>query len=171
MRLADAAVKDPDTLRFNNAQRRWNLPGTTGKADADDDDDDVEAPAVAELEKSKLPTKPNAVNLAVYGQILLAAKSYQSALCKLADVCAISRQLLTTLPPLPVYLLQAYDYAPDDPMVCLSLAIASVGRAMQRQSDNRHHLITQVDTSLPSECAGEPTDDLLAGNGVLVTVP
>ena len=101
LRLADAAVKDPDTLRFNNAQRRWNLPGTTGKADADDDDDDVEAPAVAELEKSKLPTKPNAVNLAVYGQILLAAKSYQSALCKLADVCAISRQLLTTLPPLP----------------------------------------------------------------------
>lgn len=28
--------------------------------------------------------------------------------------------------------------------MCLSLAIASVGRAMQRQSDNRHHLITQV---------------------------
>ena len=43
-----------------------------------------------------------------------------------------------------VYLLQAYDYAPDDPLICLSLAIASVGRAMQRQSDNRHHLITQV---------------------------
>lgn len=46
-----------------------------------------------------------------------------------------------------VYLLQAYDYVPDDPLVCLSLAIASVGRAMQRQSDNRHHLITQVCTS------------------------
>lgn len=29
-------------------------------------------------------------------------------------------------------------------MICLSLAIASIGRAMQRQSDNRHHLITQV---------------------------
>lgn len=28
-------------------------------------------------------------------------------------------------------------------MICLSLAIASAGRAMQRQSDNRHHLITQ----------------------------
>ena len=43
-----------------------------------------------------------------------------------------------------VYLLQAYDYAPNDPLVCLSLAVASVGRAMQRQSDNRNFLITQV---------------------------
>ncbi|RPD58991.1 TPR-like protein [Lentinus tigrinus ALCF2SS1-7] len=121
-RLADAAVNDPGTLRFNNAQRRWNFPGASGRPEADDEDEDVETPAVTELEKSKLPTKPNPVNVAVYGQILLAARSYQSAL---------------------FYLLQAYDNARDDAMVCLSLAIASVGRAMQRQSDNRHHLITQ----------------------------
>ena len=31
-----------------------------------------------------------------------------------------------------------------DPMICLCLAIASAGRAMQRQSDNRHHLVVQV---------------------------
>ena len=43
-----------------------------------------------------------------------------------------------------VYLLHAYDYCPDDPMICLCLAIASAGRAMQRQSDNRHHLVVQV---------------------------
>lgn len=29
-------------------------------------------------------------------------------------------------------------------MICLSAAIASMGRAMQRQADNRHHLIAQV---------------------------
>jgi len=29
-------------------------------------------------------------------------------------------------------------------MICLGLAIASMGRAMQRQSDNRHHLIAQA---------------------------
>jgi hypothetical protein len=29
-------------------------------------------------------------------------------------------------------------------MICLGLAISSMGRAMQRQSDNRHHLIAQV---------------------------
>ncbi|THH16344.1 hypothetical protein EUX98_g9314 [Antrodiella citrinella] len=41
------------------------------------------------------------------------------------------------------YLLHAYEYCPQDPMICLCLAIASVGRAMQRQADNRHHLVTQ----------------------------
>jgi len=29
-------------------------------------------------------------------------------------------------------------------MICLCLAIASAGRAMQRQSDNRHHLVVQA---------------------------
>ena len=48
---------------------------------------------------------------------------------------------------LVVYLLHAYDYCPDDPMICLCLAIASAGRAMQRQSDNRHHLVVQVRTT------------------------
>ena len=47
---------------------------------------------------------------------------------------------------LVVYLLHAYDYCPDDLMICLCLAIASAGRAMQRQSDNRHHLVVQVRT-------------------------
>ncbi|EAU87482.2 hypothetical protein CC1G_02241 [Coprinopsis cinerea okayama7 len=69
-----------------------------------------------------LPTKQNPVLVAIYGQICIAAKSYQSGI---------------------FYLLHAYDYAPHDPMICLCLAIASVGRAMQRQSDNRHHLIAQ----------------------------
>lgn len=45
-----------------------------------------------------------------------------------------------------VYLLHAYDYCPEDPLICLCLAIASFGRAMQRQADNRNHLITQVNS-------------------------
>ena len=45
---------------------------------------------------------------------------------------------------LVVYLLRAYDYCSDDPMICLCLAMASAGHAMQRQSDNRHHLVVQV---------------------------
>ena len=47
-----------------------------------------------------------------------------------------------------VYLLHAYDYYAEDPMICLSLAIACVGRAMQRQVDNRHHFVVQVRTVL-----------------------
>lgn len=37
--------------------------------------------------------------------------------------------------------LHAYDYCPDDPMIC---QIVSAGPAMQRQSDNRDHLVVQV---------------------------
>ena len=84
-RLADAAVNKPDALRYNTAQRRYGLVGSAGKTDPDDvpdEDEDVESSVVAELERSKLPTKPNPLNVAVYGQILLAAKSYQSALCE-----------------------------------------------------------------------------------------
>ena len=43
-----------------------------------------------------------------------------------------------------VYLLQAYENCRLDPMICLSLSIASMGRAMQRQADNRNYLVSQV---------------------------
>jgi general transcription factor 3C polypeptide 3 (transcription factor C subunit 4) len=87
----------------------------------------------------RMPTKNNPVIITLYGQMCLASKSYQSAICKFADY---SEELLVTI--FSVYLLHAYDYCPEDPVVCLSLAIASLGRAMQRQSDNRHHMIAQV---------------------------
>ena len=38
---------------------------------------------------------------------------------------------------------------PDDAVVCLSLAVASIARAMQRQADNRQHLIAQA--SIPRQ--------------------
>ncbi|EPS96052.1 hypothetical protein FOMPIDRAFT_1151328 [Fomitopsis schrenkii] len=124
IRLADAALKKPDAIRWNTTLRRYGL-GTSKGGDVDDVDEEDEAPregSVASSEKARLPTKANPVNVAVYGQICLAAKSYQSAL---------------------FYLLHAYDYCPEDPLICLCLAIASFGRAMQRQADNRNHLITQ----------------------------
>lgn len=98
-RLADAAVKDPEALRYNTAQRRYGVVGSVMKADPDDvpdDEDEVEAPAaVAEFEHAKLPTKANPVNVAVYGQILLAAKSYQSALCECYALEVIEATVLT----------------------------------------------------------------------------
>ncbi|KAG6836328.1 hypothetical protein H0H93_009078 [Arthromyces matolae] len=95
MKLADLAVKNPELLRWNPLNKRY--AATAGTV--------------------------NPIIVAIYGQICIAAKSYQSAI---------------------FYLLHAYDYCPEDPMICLSLAIASIGRAMQRQSDNRHHLVTQA---------------------------
>ncbi|GBE87309.1 TPR-like protein [Sparassis crispa] len=126
LKLADAAVKNKDVLKWNNTLHRYGLGSASSKVDADDVDDEDDIPAEispADSEKSRrMPTKDNPIGVAIYGQICLAAKSYQSAL---------------------FYLLHAYDYCPDDPMICLCAAIASLGRAMQRQSDNRHHLIAQ----------------------------
>ncbi|TFY70716.1 hypothetical protein EVG20_g2295 [Dentipellis fragilis] len=127
VRLSDAAVKSKDNIRWSG--RRWGLASVTskGKAVEDDDaneDDEGEGEGTAE-EKKKIPdvpTKHNPILVTMYGQIALAAKSYQSAI---------------------FYLLHAYDYCADDPMICLSLAIAYMGRAMQRQADNRNHFIAQ----------------------------
>ncbi|PFH45985.1 hypothetical protein AMATHDRAFT_8403 [Amanita thiersii Skay4041] len=157
MKMADAAVTKPEMLRWNPVNKRYAYgnqgksvsgSGGVGAASAggdvgDDDDvgDDVDeialvlaggssgtgAGASVETQEAagdiKLPTKQNPIIVTIYGQICIAAKSYQSAI---------------------FYLLHAYDYYPEDPMICLCLAIASIGRAMQRQSDNRHHLVTQA---------------------------
>ncbi|KAF7316423.1 hypothetical protein MIND_00161200 [Mycena indigotica] len=42
------------------------------------------------------------------------------------------------------YLVHAYELCPSDPVICMSLAVASLGRAMQRQADNRHNLVAQT---------------------------
>ncbi|KAF9481095.1 TPR-like protein [Pholiota conissans] len=134
MKLSDTAVKNPETLKWNNLNKRYAPTNQSKSAEADEDDaDDIDRAAqdhdlsatAGSSEKApivELPTKENPVIITIYGQICIAAKSYQSAI---------------------FYLLHAYDYCPDDPVICLCLAIASVGRAMQRQSDNRHHLVVQ----------------------------
>ncbi|TFK37274.1 hypothetical protein BDQ12DRAFT_736397 [Crucibulum laeve] len=127
MKLADTAVKNPEMLKWNPLNKRYALNSLSRTADQDDDDDrnaeEEEVGAPVSSNHLELPTKQNPVIVTIYGQICIAAKSYQSAI---------------------FYLLHAYDYCQDDPMICLCLAIASIGRAMQRQSDNRHHLITQA---------------------------
>lgn len=93
VRLADAAIKNKDALRWNPTLRRYGLPSApTNKGGENDDavDDEDEAtregsPTATEkefvLDKTNLPTKSNPINIALYGQICLAARSYQSALC------------------------------------------------------------------------------------------
>ncbi|KAF9011799.1 hypothetical protein BDQ17DRAFT_1420213 [Cyathus striatus] len=140
MKLADTAVKNPDTLKWNPLNKRYaptsmgkerfenaeqDEMGAAGEDDAAEEAGEGETIIVQEATGGlpEIPSKLNPVIVAIYGQICIAAKSYQSAI---------------------FYLLHAYDYCPEDPMVCLCLAIASIGRAMQRQSDNRHHLVTQA---------------------------
>ncbi|KAH9476509.1 Transcription factor tau subunit sfc4 [Psilocybe cubensis] len=130
MKLSDTAAKNPEILKWNPLNKRYAPTGQNKSAEPEDDDQEDDAPSVDDVsvlnDRSglpEIPTKENPVIVAIYGQICVAAKSYQSAI---------------------FYLLLAYDYCPDDPMICLCLAIASIGRAMQRQSDNRHHLVIQA---------------------------
>ena len=150
MKLSDTAVKNPEVLKWNPLNKRYAPTGQGGKATADpdaegDDDEEADAPSVSGEPSNagmpEIPKEQNPVIITIYGQICIAAKSYQSAIC--TSFCFPPRCSLFT-PFRIVYLLHAYDYYPDDPMICLCLAIASIGRAMQRQSDNRHHLVVQV---------------------------
>ncbi|KAJ7064882.1 hypothetical protein C8F01DRAFT_778362 [Mycena amicta] len=124
MRLANLACTAPDQLKWApRGKRFWTL---TSKADEDDEGEAPDESLPTAAGTRTLPDfakKPNPVIVALYGQMCVTAKSYQSAI---------------------FYLLQAYDLCPNDPVICISLAIASLGRAMQRQSDNRHHLIAQA---------------------------
>jgi general transcription factor 3C polypeptide 3 (transcription factor C subunit 4) len=87
IRVADTAVKNPDSLRWNPLNKRYAavLPTKTGdgeEAVADEVEDDIQEETSGD--KANLPvtpTKNNPINVAVYGQICIAAKSYQSAIC------------------------------------------------------------------------------------------
>ena len=87
IRIADAAVKNKDSLRWNHLNKRYAPVAALKAGDgddvvADDIEDDVQEERADD--KAKLPdtpTKSNPINVAVYGQICIAAKSYQSAIC------------------------------------------------------------------------------------------
>lgn len=62
----------------------------------------------------------------------------------------LRRRVLSSLTeslPSSDYLLRAHDMNSVDPLICLLLAIAYVGRAFQRQCDNRNYCVVTVRTS------------------------
>jgi len=48
-----------------------------------------------------------------------------------------------------VYLFRGYEHVQQDPLLCLMIAQAYLGRAMTRQSDNRNFQISQVGAEVP----------------------
>ncbi|KAG8934610.1 transcription factor TFIIIC subunit tfc4 [Tulasnella sp. 417] len=128
-------ITEGEEPRWAAPRNRWVFNEKGGKQDDEESSEGDEDEGASNKRKSKVPTaivganpspskatKDSPVLLALYGQLSSCAKSYQSAL---------------------FYLYQAYDIQQDDPVICLCLAIASASRAMQRQSDNRHHMIAQ----------------------------
>ena len=90
MKLSDTAVKNPDILKWNPLNKRYAPTGQGKPADPDEGDDDGEDNERGSLEnestandkkRPEIPTTENPVIVAIYGQICIAAKSYQSAIC------------------------------------------------------------------------------------------
>lgn len=87
LKFTDAALKNPETLRWNSVLKRY---GGSTKTEEDDDaelleggkEPDGPTDSSQQTARPRLPTKENPVGVAVYGQICLAARSYQSALCE-----------------------------------------------------------------------------------------
>ncbi|CAG8451389.1 3084_t:CDS:10 [Diversispora eburnea] len=73
--------------------------------------------------RREIPDKKNEALLALYGHILACARSYIGAIG---------------------YYARAYARKPKDPVVSLSMGLAYLHRALQRQSDNRHIQVVQV---------------------------
>ena len=63
--------------------KRWGIPAGKGSKEDKEDKEDEAEDGFGEAKglASELPTKDNPLLVTIYGQISLAAKSYQSALC------------------------------------------------------------------------------------------
>ncbi|KAL7416696.1 hypothetical protein BDY24DRAFT_377956 [Mrakia frigida] len=181
-----AAAGDQDVI-FHPISGRWAAPqkrkggqskgkkkapppvkgkGKTRKVQIDDDDDDDEEDYDDENEgggaggggaggggvgggegrfgeKPVVPTKTSPVLTAYFGAIMCLGRSFQSGI---------------------YYLLRAHDMNPVDPLVCLLLAIAYVGRAFQRQCDNRNYCVvtgmTFLDRYRKLHPEGEDADEV-----------
>lgn len=84
-------------------------------------------PPMSEIRTRLRTVKKNPVLLTLYGHLLHVARNYLGAV---------------------VYYARAFVQAPKDPMINLSLGLAYLHRAMQRQTDNRHLQIAQGFTFL-----------------------
>jgi general transcription factor 3C polypeptide 3 (transcription factor C subunit 4) len=92
MKLSDAAVKNPSILKWNPLNKRYGLIDRNKSDEVEVDDEEEVEGGVEDTERSSLtnekdasapplPTKENPLIVSIYGQICIAAKSYQSAIC------------------------------------------------------------------------------------------
>ncbi|KAG8715736.1 transcription factor TFIIIC subunit tfc4 [Ceratobasidium sp. 395] len=127
MTLFERAAKGEPATFVGGGRNRWDFGG--GKGDNEDDDDaepatpaKASSSAAASNPSPVLPTKESPVYISAYAQISGGTRSYQTEI---------------------YYLFKAYDLEPNDPVICLSLGTACIGRSMQRQADNRNHMVAQ----------------------------
>ncbi|KAJ6590475.1 TPR-like protein [Mycena vulgaris] len=121
LKFSRIVAECPERIIWTSRVKRFTILPVS-QTDEPNEEEDIETDDSIE-DLHRLPeAKYNPVITSLYAQMFLMTKTYQKAL---------------------FFLLHAYELSPDDPMICLCLAIASIGRAMQRTADNRHHLVTQ----------------------------
>jgi general transcription factor 3C polypeptide 3 (transcription factor C subunit 4) len=90
LKMFDAAANNPDSLIWSIVGKRFSTKSVGGAEPEDDEDEQQEEqkPVISGRKKKprapRLPQiaqKPNPVVLALYGQVCLVAKSFQSAIC------------------------------------------------------------------------------------------
>lgn len=97
MKLSDTAVKHPEMLKWNPLNKRYAPTGSKAtEVDEEEENEEVMKdvePAVTlapvstsesspgKVDLLSIPTTFNPVIITIYGQICIAAKSYQSAIC------------------------------------------------------------------------------------------
>jgi general transcription factor 3C polypeptide 3 (transcription factor C subunit 4) len=100
------------------------------------------------MKKAKVPEKPDAALLSLYGHILACARSYVGAIGKLLLMLGLFHIICLRIerrnPLFSGYYSRAYSVKPKDPLISLSMGLAYMHRSMQRISDNRHLQIMQV---------------------------
>lgn len=94
VRLSDGAVKTPELLKWNSSSQRYHLATVKSAGDevikgsgipeddVDDAGDAADPTPTTDKKRLWLPTKNNPFPVTLYGQLCLAAKSYQSAICE-----------------------------------------------------------------------------------------
>lgn len=115
MRTHEAIVAG-EPAKINQRTGRWTIAGV-------DEDDEAGGEEFTEHSKTQPPpSKSSPIGEMFYGYLMLCANSYQPAMG---------------------YLYRAYALQQSDPLLCLLCCVASLGRATNRQVDNRNHTIVQ----------------------------
>lgn len=170
LRISDDAVKGSN-LHYNPPMQRWapvvrtglsrRLGDQVGEGEDPDNEDEGEDGSVRDSMggetslETPLPKMASPSLNAIYGQHMLSAKAYQSALCGCPFPVVLSPLICA------VYLFRAYQITQHDPLLCSLIAQAFFGRSMNRQSDNRNYQIAQVSSSPSSPSVIEGSKGLV----------
>ncbi|KAJ7633881.1 TPR-like protein [Mycena polygramma] len=118
LKMFDAAANNPESL----VDRRADVEDEDEEQERAEDEEERKPVIAKGRRKRQRAPRPPEIAKAPNPIMCLVAKSFQSAM---------------------FYLLMAFDHC-QDPMISICMTVASLRRAMQRQCDNRHHLITQA---------------------------